>query len=139
MSKSGHCTEAHRWEPAVLSAPLPWQCRFCPAVAANCAECRGMVAGCLRCGGTGSVEVCEVSQQELSRLRLADRRWDWLLRFWALAVGQRAVDVCDFVDGCVSRDESPVQAAQLAGIKIPGTKKRPGPHTRGKRPTDLTA
>jgi hypothetical protein len=74
-----------------------------------------------------------VTQVELDHLRLQDRRFRWLLQFWGLATGQKSAVACDFVDGCLGRDETPVQAAQLAGIPIPGKKKSPGQHARGTR------
>ncbi len=80
-------TRGHVWIGSPHGSPVPFVCQHCPSFGSVCPDCTdgeirldlGKSARCIRCGGTGKIELVEISAAEVTGLRRDRRRFEWLI------------------------------------------------------------
>ena len=99
-----YCPPAgHHWIAAPPWGPAVRVCTRCPALGGPCPDCGdsgryepqpGILIRCTRCGGSGTVELVEITATEVQELRADRRRFRWLFAEHCYVIGLKPARPC---------------------------------------------
>lgn len=98
--------DGHNWIQAHECAIVTRICHHCPAIGAPCPEHETFDGElivdarrrCPRCRGTGTIELVEIALADVKRLRVIERRYEWLLGEFASNTHTRPADAIREID-----------------------------------------
>ena len=95
-------TMGHDWRLPPDGCPADRFCSRCPAIGGECPETGSPGDDCARCHGTGVVELVEISLEEIATLRIAAKRFKFMIQIFAQANGMSRADAIAELDELIA-------------------------------------
>jgi hypothetical protein len=125
-------TMGHDWELAPekslggrVGHPAEFKCSRCPAIGGTCPKTGNPADDCARCHGTGVVELVEISLDEVATLRIAAKRFKFMIQIFAQANGMSRADAIAELDELIAGQQDFTAWANSLPIPNAERKKKP--------------